>query len=785
MVTVKRVAVIGAGPAGAIAVDALASEGAFDVIRVFERRERAGGCWVQDPEDVLPQIPDFKTLADRTADKPLDIPNGLPVYTPKSKQYRFAETSIYPLLETNIEADIMQFSQEPIAEEKTTLSIRRHGLETPFRHHKVIQKYIEGLLDRKGYQDFVEYNTTVERIEKLKETGSWRLTLRKDGPSKKDYWWTEDFDAVEVASGHYSVPFIPEIQGLEQFSKAYPESVEHSKGYRGPEKYRGKKVVVVGASVSGMDIAVDLVDTAQSPVNAVVRGRYHPYFGETPFEHPDIKRWPPIKYIDSSNGKRTVHFEDDSFITNVDHIILGTGYSWTLPFLPQVPVRNNRIPGLYLHIFKQEDPTLVFIGAIAAGFTFKVFEWQSVLAARFLAGRIKLPDIKEQEKWEKDRIAYKGEGVPFTALYPDFEEYFETVRKLAGEPTATKPGRRLPKFQKEWIDIFNRGHQKRIKMWDLANKAAREKKAREGFGVRLHKKSEPSVPVKRANIVTPAPTHSRTTASNILLYVSSIMPSEYTNAVQGDCTLYDYFGNRVLRSTSTNGRVVAVKIKPRSVLLRSEGKMMNYASQQAGIKAPQVLGCYDIEPKITTMVSDLVSGVSLYLVWHQMNKKQQDSIKIQLKEQFYNFRQCFQPYIGRIERQPTRNFYDRLKITTMGPFDSEDEFDNWCLVRIKSPLTRIKWKYLLSSMRGKDSKAFVLTHGDLAARNIIVKDGVVTGIVDWENAGFFPEYIEYVVAMEICDGHEDWWKPVLKEILEPCNSERLKFQSLIKDRGLL
>lgn len=41
----KSVAVIGAGPAGAITVDALAQEKEFDVIRVFERREKAGGCW--------------------------------------------------------------------------------------------------------------------------------------------------------------------------------------------------------------------------------------------------------------------------------------------------------------------------------------------------------------------------------------------------------------------------------------------------------------------------------------------------------------------------------------------------------------------------------------------------------------------------------------------------------------------------------------------------------------------------------------------------------------------
>jgi hypothetical protein len=39
----KRIDVIGAGPAGAIAVDCLAQERAFSVIRVFERRET--GCW--------------------------------------------------------------------------------------------------------------------------------------------------------------------------------------------------------------------------------------------------------------------------------------------------------------------------------------------------------------------------------------------------------------------------------------------------------------------------------------------------------------------------------------------------------------------------------------------------------------------------------------------------------------------------------------------------------------------------------------------------------------------
>lgn len=45
MSPIKSVAVIGAGPSGAIAIDALVQEKAFDKIQVFERQEKAGGCW--------------------------------------------------------------------------------------------------------------------------------------------------------------------------------------------------------------------------------------------------------------------------------------------------------------------------------------------------------------------------------------------------------------------------------------------------------------------------------------------------------------------------------------------------------------------------------------------------------------------------------------------------------------------------------------------------------------------------------------------------------------------
>jgi hypothetical protein len=139
-------------------------------------------------------------------------------------------------------------------------------------------------------------------------------------------------------------------------------------------------------------------------------------------------------------------------------------------------------------------------------FTFKVFEWQAVLAARFLAGRITLPPLSVQIKWEEDRIAYKGDGVPFTALYPDFEEYFEELRAMAGEPTDGK-GRPLPKFCKWWRQGFDSAHLLRIAMWKRGNEEARERVRRgeEGVSVKdgfLKPTSEPSsLPVVGGGLV--------------------------------------------------------------------------------------------------------------------------------------------------------------------------------------------------------------------------------------------------------------------------------------------
>lgn len=236
-----------------------------------------------------------------------------------------------------------------------------------------------------------------------------------------------------------------------------------------------QRVITVGASVSGADIAYDLVGAAKAPIYAAVVGhKANGYFGDEAFKHPGIEQKPSISRIETTNNQRTVHFADGSKVGDVDEIIFGTGYSWSLPFLPNVKVQNNRVPRLYQHVVYQADPTLLFVGAVGAGLTFKIFEWQAVLAARLLAGRASLPPLGEQQKWERDRIAQKGDGPGFTLVFPDFEEYFETVRKLAGEPAPGQPGRRLPPYDKRWFEVFMAGHERRKQWWRKENEKARK-----------------------------------------------------------------------------------------------------------------------------------------------------------------------------------------------------------------------------------------------------------------------------------------------------------------------
>ncbi|KAH8881781.1 FAD/NAD(P)-binding domain-containing protein [Thozetella sp. PMI_491] len=468
----KRVAIIGTGPAGAIATDALVKEQAFDTIRVFERQSRIGGTWVYTPR--LPRsLSDFGSLLEQKADLPVQIPSRLPCETASldevnSYQARFSDTAAHEYLHSNLPPDVMAFTQEPIPALVSDRTRSQYGSDAPFRHRELLREWTEDIFTRGAHGSLVEFNTTVELAEKVGD--EWVLTLRKVVSGEmRNTWWQETFDAVVVATGHYYLPHIPKIPGLLEYQNKYPERILHTKHYPTAEQFRGKRVLVVGGSVSAFDAIHDILPISGGPVISSLR-KPNALFGWAPFTHPNIVNKPQISSFDSNTGR--IVFQDESWVEEVDSIIFATGYQFSFPFLKDVQPRHGRIPGLYEHVFQTSDPSLAFIGMVTGGFGIRIFEWQAVAAARVLAGRSKLPSRREMEQWEADRVVEKGDTAAFWALLPDFEKHFEALRNIAGEPAPGSTGRVLPKYDPSWEESFWKLIKYRVDWWTRQATAA-------------------------------------------------------------------------------------------------------------------------------------------------------------------------------------------------------------------------------------------------------------------------------------------------------------------------
>ncbi|KAJ9272661.1 hypothetical protein DTO212C5_1388 [Paecilomyces variotii] len=438
---IKSVAIIGAGAAGAAAAAAFAAENYFDTIRVFERRETAGGTWIYDP-DPTPLLRPRPGALPTEIDPPLEIPKDLPTTTPPSSQERYEKTPIHEELTTNVPSIAMSFSDVRFA----------YG---PFIPHWVVKQYIESYFSRHHTDSLLVLSTTVEDVTKIGSTSTgadrWSLTLRRYDPvAQVDVWWKEEFDAVILANGHYSVPYVPKVDGLEEYIQKFPGRVIHSKSYRSALNFRDKRVLVIGNAASGHDVTTALVKTVKHPVYQSRRSASR-WDGDKP---PPGIEWKPVVKEYLPNGD--IIFDDSTVLSDIDAVIYSTGYRASFPFWnsnanggPIWDYRQDRLIGNYLHIFMRNFPTLGIVG-IPRTLTFRSFEYQAIALARVFSGRnaVPLPSREQQAKWEEERWnLVSRERRKFHDIPWDNGEtvtYLNELFHLAGLPLLSGEGRYPP-----------------------------------------------------------------------------------------------------------------------------------------------------------------------------------------------------------------------------------------------------------------------------------------------------------------------------------------------------
>lgn len=458
-------AIIGGGASGAITVDTFRKQGIETTL--FERRNILGGVWVYDPNpgtltvvpgrtgeqsDLVSETPDFDGI------EPGESIHSSPgEYNRQTFEnpHRYEPTPTFESLSTNVPERVMTYSDKPKWDWKENADKSGdYSLESRFVHHSTIQRYIEEYFEPNI--DVVKFSTTVERATKTND-GKWLLTTRTQ-LDHEDVWTQTKYDHLVVATGHYHVPFIPDVPGIQLAYRLYPNRIVHSKHFRESEldQYRDKTVVIVGSRASGADLVSLLAPFAKQTIQSV-RASKGPIFKKT-FANQDsvVRAGEVVSYVCKDGGFNVE--TADGQIFSPDVVIYCTGYQYSYPFLrDEIPDLTDGVilSDAYLHTFYTPDPSLAFVGVPVDAVSFRAFEYQAVWVARYISGQVELPSAELQQLWSHKRFVERGSTRSYHSLssLEAVQEFFDAVTELGGGVKSLKKGGRdFPVFGQGDID---------------------------------------------------------------------------------------------------------------------------------------------------------------------------------------------------------------------------------------------------------------------------------------------------------------------------------------------
>jgi len=396
-----RIGIIGAGPSGLAQLRAFesAKKAGVDIPEIicFEKQSNWGGMWNYTWRTGLDEF-------------------GEPVHG-----------SMYRYLWSNGPKECLEFSDYTFDEH-----FGRPISSYPPR--EVLFDYIQGRIEKSNAREYIRFNTAARWVSFDEDTQQFTVVL---DDRANDRTYTEVFDYLVVASGHFSVPNMPHFKGIETFTG----TVKHAHDFRGAEPYEGRDLLLIGSSYSAEDIGVQCHKHGTKSVTMSYRS------APMGFDWPEgMEEKPLVTHFEGDKA-----FFSDGTSKRFDDVILCTGYQHNFPFLPsEYRLDNNNClypDHLYKGVVFNEQPRLIFLGMQDQYFTFNMFDAQAWFARDVMMGTIELPEKAERDKdiakWlaKQDAIATPDDDVDFQTEYirelvdrtdyPDFD--LEKVAELFKE----------------------------------------------------------------------------------------------------------------------------------------------------------------------------------------------------------------------------------------------------------------------------------------------------------------------------------------------------------------
>ena len=352
----KKIAIIGAGPCGLAQLRAFKSveETGTDVPEIvcFEKQDNWGGLWNYS----------WRTGLDRHGE--------------------IAHSSMYRYLWSNGPKECLEFA-DYYFEEHFDYPI------ASYPPREVLFDYIQGRVIKANVREKIRFSTAVRNVEFSEESDTFIVTAHN---LIEDQSYTEEFDYVVVASGHFSTPNVPNYEGFSHFNGR----ILHAHDFRDALEFEGQDLLVIGSSYSAEDIGSQCYKYGAKSITSSYRT------APMGFKWPD--NWEEKPALLKVEGN-TAHFADGSS-KDVDAIILCTGYLHHFPFLPDsLRLKTNNILyplGLYKGVVWEKNPKLLYLGMQDQWYTFNMFDAQAWYARDLILGKIELPLFEEMLSHTKE-----------------------------------------------------------------------------------------------------------------------------------------------------------------------------------------------------------------------------------------------------------------------------------------------------------------------------------------------------------------------------------------------
>jgi tRNA A-37 threonylcarbamoyl transferase component Bud32 len=179
----------------------------------------------------------------------------------------------------------------------------------------------------------------------------------------------------------------------------------------------------------------------------------------------------------------------------------------------------------------------------------------------------------------------------------------------------------------------------------------------------------------------------------------------------------------------------------------NEALALRFIKEHTTIPVPEV-----ISSDWDRITMEYVEGQTLHQAWPVLTLDQRSGILAQLSDYIAQMRALGGIYLGRLDGQGV--MLPSIFPRSGGPFGTLTEFHDWL---VQPPLRleaeSMYWHQITTQLGAEYS--IVFTHGDISSRNIIISEGRIVALLDWEFAGWYPEYWEYVFALRGLD-NIDW-----------------------------